>query len=494
MSDAPGESHLIDLTASAQPVLNAALWQNHVPVISELVVTNASQSTIDDISIDLSMTPPILLPHVWRIDRLAAGQSMRLADLDVQLDGAMLSGMSEAVRGSLSFVVKGAGIPESELRRDISVLAFNEWGGTRSIPDILAAFVQPNDPAVTRIARQASDLLRQSGKPDGMEGYQQSKARAWEQAQAIWGAVCRLDIRYINPPPSFVAGGQRIRSPERIVEERLGTCLDLAVLFAACLEYVGLRPLIVLQREHAFAGLWLSKGDFGTSTVDDAPGLRTRRKLDDLLLFETTLATTTPKPSFRQAIDLGANRIAPEQDTAFEVVIDIHRARQRRILPLASPSAGYALQQTAGEPEDAAPPMEAPPALREDFAARDEEPPPATREDRVNRWRKRLLDLSGRNRLLNMRSTGRQTLFIDCPDPAALGEMLAAMHGRAAGAPLRFRAWPDLMDGTDPRSAVLHRDRLLEDANVAFARQAMARRELLVGRDEARPCGRISPA
>ncbi|MGA8110705.1 MAG: DUF4011 domain-containing protein, partial [Acidobacteriaceae bacterium] len=41
------------------------------------------------------------------------------------------------------------------------------------------------------------------------------------------------------------------------------------------------------------------------------------------------------------------------------------------------------------------------------------------------------------------------------------------------------------MDGTDPRSARLHRERLHADANRVFALEALARRELLVGRDEA---------
>ncbi len=206
-----------------------------------------------------------------------------------------------------------------EFTQDIRILAHNEWGGTAGIPDILAAFVQPNDPAVARIIHDASDLLRASGKMDSFEGYQGSKTRVWEQVQAIWGAVCRMDVRYINPPPSFVGGGQRIRTARQIGEERLATCLDLAVLFCSCMEAAGLRPLIVLQREHAFAGVWLSKGDFGTSTVDDAPGLRTRLKLDDLKLFETTGATHPRKPSFQQATLAGAVHVEPEKDVELKV-------------------------------------------------------------------------------------------------------------------------------------------------------------------------------
>jgi len=114
-----------------------------------------------------------------------------------------------------------------------------------------------------------------------------------------------------------------------------------------------------------------------------------------------------------------------------------------------------------------------------------EESAPATAEDRLARWRKRLLDLSGRNRLLNLPASGRQVLWVDCPDPAKLEDRLAEMRGRGRAAPLKFRPWPDLMGGADPRSAALHRNRLQEDANLPFAREAMAKGELVVGRDEA---------
>lgn len=476
----------VRLTARFQPALNAALWQNHVPVLSELAVAHAGEEPLGDIEIELGCQPPVLRARTWRSAGLAPGQIRTFDDLDIPIDGPFLSGLSEATRGTVSLIARSEGEIVGEFTQDIRILAPNEWGGTAGIPDILAAFVQPNDPAVARIVHDASDLLRANGKADSFEGYQgSSKSRVWEQAQAIWNAVCGMDLRYINPPPSFVGGGQRIRTARQIGEERLATCLDLAVLFCSCLEATGLRPLIVLQREHAFAGVWLSKGDFGTSTVDDAPGLRTRLKLDDLKLFETTGATSPRKPSFQQATLTGATHVEPEKDPDFEGLIDIHRARQRRILPLASATTGYAFQAGAADTvEVVLPTIEDAPPLRDDVVAI-EEPPPSTAEDRLARWRKRLLDLSGRNRLLNLPASGRQALWVDCPDPAKLEDRLAEMRGRGRAAPLKFRPWPDLMSGSDPRSAALHRNRLQEDLNLAFAQEAMAKGELVVGRDDA---------
>jgi very-short-patch-repair endonuclease len=484
-------SNAVTLTVGLQGAANAALWANHVPLLSELSLVNDGAEPLGDVTINLEAVPPAIAPKTWRLGAVGAGQVRALRDLDLALDGPWISSLTEGVRGAITFTVRTGDCVVAEERRDLRLLAHNEWGGSAQISDLLAAFVEPNDPAVPRILRKASDLLRAQGKPDGIEGYQAtSKARLWEQINAIWSAVCSLDIRYVNPPPSFEKTGQRIRPPRQIMEERLGTCLDLAVLFAACIEHAGMRPLIVLTKGHAFAGAWLSRHDFGTSVADDAPGLRTRLALDDLLLFETTLCCQSPAPGFRRACAAGAEQVAAGRDAEFDGVIDVHRARQRRILPLGAASGAYARAPQSGAPDAAEPPAAGPPpieeapALREDVEAGEREPPPATPAGRLARWRKRLLDLSGRNRLLNLRLGGRQALAVDCPDAGHLEDLLAEMRGRSKAAPLRFRPWPDLMSGGDPRSARLHRDRLNEDAGRAFAKEALAKRELLVGRDE----------
>ena len=38
-----------------------------------------------------------------------------------------------------------------------------------------------------------------------------------------------------------------------------GTCIDLALLLASCLEYVDIYPVVVLLSGHAFAGYWRSE-------------------------------------------------------------------------------------------------------------------------------------------------------------------------------------------------------------------------------------------
>ena len=91
-----------------------------------------------------------------------------------------------------------------------------------------------------------------------------------------------------------------MRSPGDILDrKRLATCLDSALLFAACLEQAHLNPVVVLTRGHAFVGVWLKDDGFSAAVVDDAQMLRKRRDLDDLIFVETTLLTQMPPARFQ---------------------------------------------------------------------------------------------------------------------------------------------------------------------------------------------------
>ena len=104
----------VRLTARFQPALNAALWQNHVPMLSELTVVNASDQALGDLEIELSSQPPVLHARTWRVAGLAPEQMRTFDDLDIPVDGLFLSGLSEAVRATVTLVARSGGKPVGE--------------------------------------------------------------------------------------------------------------------------------------------------------------------------------------------------------------------------------------------------------------------------------------------------------------------------------------------------------------------------------------------
>lgn len=41
----------------------------------------------------------------------------------------------------------------------IDVLAYDQWAGSRALPELLAAFLLPNNPALDRLIHQAGELI-----------------------------------------------------------------------------------------------------------------------------------------------------------------------------------------------------------------------------------------------------------------------------------------------------------------------------------------------
>lgn len=454
--------------------LNLAYFQNSVPMLRELSIVNDATETIKDLELRLESVPAFLKSKRWRIDEIEGGSRYHITDLDVQLDGALLTRLTEAEKASVSLVLYRVSVLPEELVRfecTVELLPRNQWGGLSDLPDLVAAFVQPNEPAVERLLRQAAEILRKNKKSPALDGYSGGPKRVWELASGIWSAIASMGLNYALPPASFEHKGQKIRGPAQIAESGLATCLDLALLFCSAIEQAGLNPLLVFTKGHAFAGVWLNPEEFSTTVVDDVTALRKRVKLKELLLFETTLVTQHPPPLFSFAVQLGEQQISEEKEEDFELAVDIRRARLQRIRPLAS--AETLVLTTSIEPFQVAEPrIEDAPDLPDEEIV---EPDPATLnpKDRLIRWQRKLLDLSLRNNLLNFKG-GKKSLKLEAPDPSALEDLLA--EGQA----LKLLPRPDLMDGADPRNQAIHEARVREDLRREHARDALKRREVFV--------------
>ncbi len=458
----------ISIVAAVAPKLGFASHQNAVPVLRELEVINGSDTDVEGLELIIEADPAFLEPKRWLLDRLGARSTLHINDRHLKLSGSYLGELTESLRGEVRFRVARAGETIATREFPVELLARAEWGGAATMAELLPAFVMPNDPAIDTLLKATSDVLRRAGKPDGIDGYtSESRQRVWQLASAMWSAVAGKRISYALPPASFEVEGQKVRTPSAILESRVGTCLDTALLFAAVMEQAGLNPLLILTEGHAFVGVWLQPQEFSTLLTDDAASLRKRVALKELLVFETTLVTQAPVPSFAQAIEHGRRQIAEEVEDGFVVAIDVHRARMQRIRPLAVAAGGRVAGAAVEETEVIEPLLEAPPLPAFDVELEEEARTPA---DRVMLWQRKLLDLTTRNRLLHLPENAR-AVTLHCPDPAHLEDRLAE------GRKVRIRAFPDLATGG--RDAELFRQQTSEDLRNSYAAQALERGEVV---------------
>lgn len=465
--NSPAASIIADVASS----FTYASYQNAIPVVRSIRLDNDSVRTLENCRLELTSSPSFLRPKTWTIDRLVPGDRLELSDRKIELDAGYLTGLNEAERGEITLRLTAAGEVLDERRLTVRLLARDEWGGVADMAQLLPAFVMPNDPGVAPILRVAAERLVAHGHPSGLDGYQsQSPQRAYMLAAAIYSAIAGIGLHYAEPPASFESRGQKIRRPTTMAEERLATCLDTSLLFAAALEAAGLHPAVLMFDGHAAVGVWLAKRTFSNAVETDQMEVRKALASREFIAFETTGVSHRPALTLEAAQNVLSIRLAEEQARAFVAAIDIRRSRSGGITPLAShePIRRNTVDEEAAAAVTALP-LPPAPAMAE-MPAEAIEAKPSTAAGRIDRWQKKLLDLTLRNRLLNFPESKKTIPFL-CTDVAYLEDRLAN------GAAVRVISLPE-QNPLGERDAELYRDVHGRDLQRGFAAEALQRDEL----------------
>lgn len=416
------ETEQLQVSFSTSGKVNFSSAQNGVSILKQISLKNSGETPLENLEIRIESTPAVIKPKTWTLDRLLPGDERTLGELDTPLNDALLAGLNEAEFGQLTLAVRAVDQEIFREDRRIELLARDEWGGIGDMAHLLAAYVSPNDSVVAAILKEAGRLLERHGQSGAIDGYQsKDPGRAWMLAGAIWSATTALGLTYAYPPASFENRGQKVRDPGRIKSEGLATCLDSALLLAACFEAAGLNPVVLFSEGHAWVGVWLTERDFGQVTEPDVMTVRKAIDAREFVTMETTLLTKRPTIGFEQAVAEGRDQTAERNEHTFQLAVDIRRARAARIRPLAS----HRTAPVEDAKEIPATAASLPKPLAFDFLPGDlVDEEPSTPADRISRWQRKLLDLSLRNRLLNFRDT-KQTLPFICPDVSSLEDQLA---------------------------------------------------------------------
>lgn len=401
------------------PLFSLALAQNAVPLIQSVTLTNPTTCPLRDLTLELSVEPDLVackrLPLGVELD---ANDTITVGPLDFTVNARALLGIQEREPVSLMW----------RLSHGVATLAcgevpfvlqpYDHWPHSQAWPGLLGAFVLPNDPVVRSLVRQVSDHMLRQGLNHALEGYQsRDRARVRQLAIACYETLETRGFSYLSSPPSFEPTGQKVRLPDVLWRDRMGCCLDLAVLNAAMLEQMGLNPLLFLLDGHALIGVWLEDDGFPEGVIHALPRVRNEIALERLLVWDITAATATRAQGFESACKSALQQL--QQADTFDSVLDVAVLRRVPIRPLAlrNPSA------LAAAPDDM-PVTTDERVLTTPVAAEESSAPPADVQDalaaRFTRWQEQLLDLGLRNRLLNVTLGAKSTLPLAVPEPVVL--------------------------------------------------------------------------
>jgi very-short-patch-repair endonuclease len=413
--------------------VNFAMQQNATPLVDRITLTSAHDAPLEDLTIRLTLDNAEAQPWTCRLERLDPQSSATLTAEDFTLSVAALAQRTEAERCTLRCEVTCAQATTRETR-SVDLLPFDHWPGVGHFAELTAAFVTPNHPDVATLLGRARASLGSISDSDALDGYQsKSRQRVAQLAEACFHALAAEQIGYINPPASFERTGQRVRLIDRVHREKLGTCMDLSLALMSLWEQCGLHPLLLLTQGHAMPAVWTHETHLAQTVIDEPARIRNLIELGELLPVESTHLTQA-EPDFVAAVEAAKATMQSPGDTFCAIDIRASRKRGVRPLPLRTDGESGVDLEAIADPAVSSSVSIIDRVVLADRAdalsaeTRDGSDADAGVSARIDRWQKRLLDLSLRNRLLNFKETGR-TLPLDVPDLAMLEDLLSEGDG-----------------------------------------------------------------
>jgi len=274
---------LLQVEVEAPSEINYSLLHNGRPFMDKLALNKLVDFALDQVSVTVDMNVGDGSQPFRHTEPLLDRSQLSLVDaVRLPLTAPLLRSLREGVQSTIYTQVKWKDRIAHESTKAIRLLPVDEWFDDTDQNPWLPSFVLPRDPAVAKIVsvarRHLVTLLDDTTA--GFDGYQSVDDSLVEpaefvdlQVQAIWAALVNdFKLLYINPPPAYSERGQRLRTPSEVIGSNSGTCVDLALLLASCLEYIDVYPVIVLLSGHAFVGYWRNSADHEEFTrVDNLP-------------------------------------------------------------------------------------------------------------------------------------------------------------------------------------------------------------------------------
>ncbi|NYV27734.1 DUF3320 domain-containing protein [Streptobacillus felis] len=378
--------------------VNYLLYHNYVPIIHRLEIENTGDEKLEDLSFKLYSKTEFMDVFALKIGQLDPKESLEIDNVNIRLNSDYLSNITENAIAEMIFEVYKVDEKIYEEVVDIDLSPSDYWLGIYVMPETIASFSTPNHPLISEIVVKASKYLRKWGFDSAFTGYLTGNMNTVKaQMAAIYAALQEYNLIYNLPPKDYEVLGQRIRTSQVVLEQKQGTCLDLSMLYSSCLEAVGLNPILIIIKGHAFIGCWLEESSFSDIITDDFSAIEKRivEGLEEILLVECTDFVAEKGIDFDKSIKHGKDNMIDLSN--FIMAIDIVRAKSGGFRAIPSKIDGKFVIERKVNTEVTSKPKE----LIEKHIGIAED----VKIDKQRLWERKLLDFSLRNSLLNFRIT-----------------------------------------------------------------------------------------
>jgi hypothetical protein len=335
-------------TVNCLPAINYSLVHADAPLLSEIALYNETDTSLTNLELRLTLpgyaeSQPVTIPFIP-----ARGSHTIYPLPRFHFERRELQALPEPVTARLAVWVNGERAQLNQ-QGEVKILPPNAWRFVGH-EAALAGFVMPNSDAVIEVVSRACFYLRRL--MNGVESFADAldstdPKRVEKMVIAIYYCLQeRYRIRYEYEPRTYDADWQMIRFPHEVLDQLKGTCIDLALLFASCLESVFLNPIIIIIKtapmtQHALIGCWRSDNPPQQSVILNGSQAQQWAKNGDLILLDSVgfAYGKSAEQTFPGCRRRGARYLklacARRRDYRFQYALNIIAARyEDKIMPM----------------------------------------------------------------------------------------------------------------------------------------------------------------
>lgn len=316
--------------------INYAMQQNDVPIFRSITMKNNTSEELSDVTVRITFDPDFAHPYSSGHIYIAPGETVELSPVNISLSYDYLLGLTHKKDCHVTLEAVCGDKVIGKRTDSIELLAYDQWTGSMLMPEMICAFITPDHPKVREVIAKASEYMNEWCGDPSFAGYSNRSAiNVKMQMGAIYAALHDENIAYTAPNESYEAA-QRVRLPNIVLESRMGTCLDLSVLYCACLESVGLNSLLIFTNNHAFAGCWIEEETFSDAIKYNCTSIRKRisKGVDILSVVECTDFAAGKTADLETAEKHAAEML--EDAEGFSFAVDVKRSRLVGVCPMLS--------------------------------------------------------------------------------------------------------------------------------------------------------------
>lgn len=304
--------------------------------IGRAVLENRGRSVLNDVTVTVDLSSLGAPPSTVPVGSIAPRKT---SDVPLRI---LLDPRTLLAREDNTPIVVGIDVSyrEGERRwseqRRVPVVVYDKNGMSWNDPQAISSFIGVRDERILRVGREIQSLLSEGQRDHPLA-----------LPAAILLALGRRGLRYVEDPqsPFRTAAIDYVQYPLETLLAGAGDCDDLAVLYAAIAESIGLPMLMLATPQHVLVAVATGLPAQSAHLVS--------AQADRLFVHQGQLwipvETTAIQKSFEEAWVAGATEVARWRDTPSRLQVIELRAAWKKYPPVEPPLAGA----VAAQPEAA---------------------------------------------------------------------------------------------------------------------------------------------